>query len=96
MMGEDNGLGFVILHPGTAGLTVSAFWWAQGSVLCHRMYRRLWSEDRALDPTSRPVVGCVYELALIDAEHRVWRETMMGPRPDPEAYLATWAPLRSV
>ena len=37
-MGESNGLGFVIIHPGEVGLTVSAHWWAQGSVLCQHIY----------------------------------------------------------
>ena len=28
--GEDNGLGFVIVHPGDLGITVSVHWWIQG------------------------------------------------------------------
>ena len=85
--GEDGGLGFVIVHPGDLGLTVSVHWWIQGSVLCQHIRRRLWGAEAPLDTVKRPAVACVWELAVIDAEQRAWRETMMTARPDPEAYL---------
>ncbi|WP_119168820.1 hypothetical protein [Algihabitans albus] len=85
--GQDNGLGFVIVHPGDLGVSISAHWWIQGSVLCQHIRRRLWGAKAPLDTVRRPVVACVWELAVIDAEQRAWRETMMTARPDPEAYL---------
>ena len=35
------------------------------------------------------VIVCVWELAVIDAEQKIWRETMMGDKSDLSAYLAT-------
>ncbi|MDJ0896188.1 MAG: hypothetical protein QNJ92_13680, partial [Alphaproteobacteria bacterium] len=66
--GEDNGMGFVIIHPGDLGVSISAHWWIQGSVLCQHIYRKLYSETKAMDTVKRPVIACVWELALINAE----------------------------
>ncbi len=48
--GDDNGMGFVIIHPGEAGVTISAHWWIQGSVLCQHNYRKAYS---AAEPWTR-------------------------------------------
>ncbi|MEM6943037.1 MAG: hypothetical protein AAF416_11980 [Pseudomonadota bacterium] len=86
-MGESNDLGFLIIHPGTLGISILAQWWAQGSVLCQHIYRRAYSATEPMDTVTRPVVACVWELALINAEQEAWRTSMMVPGPDPEAYL---------
>lgn len=85
--GEDNGMGFVIIHPGDLGVSVSAHWWIQGSVLCQHIYRKLYSETKAMDTVKRPVIACVWELALINAEQEAWRRTMMNSDPSPSAYM---------
>ncbi|MEM7634870.1 MAG: hypothetical protein AAF299_09945 [Pseudomonadota bacterium] len=85
--GEDNGLGFVIIHPGELGVSVLLHWWIQGSVLCQHIERTLWGDDKPMDTASRPVIACVWELGLIDAEQRIWRDVMMVPQPDADAYL---------
>ncbi|MEM7711246.1 MAG: hypothetical protein AAF264_10945 [Pseudomonadota bacterium] len=81
-------LGFVIVHPGTEGTSILVHWWEQGSVLCHRLLRRLHGSGAPVDVQGRGVVGCVWELAVISAEQRAWRRTMMGATPSPDAYLA--------
>ena len=90
-MGESNNLGFIIIHPGETGLTISAYWWAQGSVLCQHNYRRQYAEEVPMDTLSRPAVACVWELALINAEQEAWRKTMMRAEPDEDGYLHAWA-----
>ena len=85
--GEDNGLGFVILHPGGRGITISAHWWIQGSVLCQYNYRKLYGTKEPMDTVKRPVIACVWELAIINEEQVAWRETMMTPEPNEVAYL---------
>ncbi|MCV3270704.1 hypothetical protein [Roseobacter sinensis] len=89
-MGDSNDLGFVIIHPGDWGISIAAQWWVQGSVLCQHIYRQLYEAAEPMDTAHRPVVGCVWELAIIEAEQATWRETMMGATPKPERYLATW------
>lgn len=94
-MGDSNGLGFVIIHPGDLGLTVSAHWWAQGSVLCQHIYRQEYAAAEPMDTVARPVVACVWELALINSEQEAWRDTMMTREPDQAAYLASRSSLRT-
>ena len=94
--GESDGLGFVILHPGSLGLSVSAHWWTQGSVLCQRFYRKIYDARDPLDMSSRASIGCVWELGIIDAERQTWIRRMMGNTPDPKAYLAEFANLKEV
>lgn len=86
-MGDSNGLGFVIIHPGALGVTIAAHWWAQGSVLCQRIYRSQYNDAIPLDTINRPAVACVWELEIIAAEQKIWRETMMKAQPNKSAYL---------
>ncbi|MGR3503252.1 hypothetical protein [Pseudaestuariivita sp.] len=87
-MGDSNGLGFVILHTGSAGVTGNAFWWVQGSVLCQH-HLRVPFGSAPLGP--RPVVGYVWELEVIAREQSAWRRHMMDGAPQPGAYLDDWA-----
>jgi len=86
-MGDSNGLGFIIIHPGDVGLSISAHWWVQGSVLCQHIYRREYGAKKFMDTVSRPVVACVWELDIINAEQTLWQRTMMTVKPDHSAYL---------
>ena len=88
---EDNGLGFVIIHPGDLGISILAHWWIQGSVLCQHIRRTLWGADKPMNAAARPVIACVWELGLIDSEQKAWRETMMNSDPNPSAYLSACA-----
>ena len=87
--GADNGAGFVIVHPGDFGVSTSVHWWVQGSVLCQRIRRKLYNSDRPMNVTTRPVIACVWEPAIIDAEQKIWRETLMFELPDLAAYQTT-------
>ncbi len=69
-MGESNDLGFVIIHPGDLGISISVHWWVQGSVLCQHNYRKLYVKTEPMDTIDRPVIACVWELALINGRAR--------------------------
>ena len=88
-MGDSNGLGFIIIHPGDVGLSISAHWWVQGCVLCQHIYRREYGADDSMDTISRPVVACVWELEIVNAEQTSWQRTMMTATPNHSAYLDT-------
>jgi hypothetical protein len=92
--GRDNGLGFVIIHPGELGVSVLAHWWIQGCVLCQRIQRKLYGAPAPL--AARPVVACVWELGLIGIEQQIWRDTMMSGMPDAAAYLTSRAEVTHV
>jgi hypothetical protein len=85
--GDDNGMGFVILHTGETGISILAHWWIQGSVLCQHIYRKQYAASTPVDTARRPVIACVWELALINAEQEAWRKTMMRSEPRPTAYM---------
>lgn len=89
--GDSNGAGFVIIHPGEIGVSISAHWWIQGSVLCQHIYRRLYGAREPMDTLQRPVIACVWELAIINAEQEAWRNTMMTAEPSLLAYMAARA-----
>ncbi len=94
--GEDNGLGFVIIHPGDLGVSVLVHWWIQGSVLCQHIKRTLRGSDTPMNTAARPVIACVWELGLINAEQNLWRETMMTGEADAAAYMNARAGLSEV
>lgn len=85
---KDDGLGFIIIHPGDLGVSILIHWWTQGSVLSQHVKR--WLPDSAIpiDMSSKHVLGCVWELGLINAEQLIWRETMMSDKASPAEYLA--------
>jgi len=87
-MGDSNELGFIIIHPGELGVSISAHWWVQGSVLCQHIHRQLYAINEPMDTVVRPVVACVWELALINVEQEAWRKSMMKAVPDRVGYLA--------
>lgn len=86
-MGDSNELGFIVIHPGELGVSISAHWWVQGSVLCQHIHRQLYASGEPMDTMARPVVACVWELALINAEQEYWRKSMMKATPDRVEYL---------
>jgi hypothetical protein len=94
--GRDNGLGFVIIHPGDLGISILAHWWIQGSILCQHIQRTSWGSDTPMNMSNRPVIACVWELGLINAERILWRNTMMTAAPDSDAYLSARSPITKV
>ena len=90
--GEAHGLGFAILHEGLQGTWLLLHWWAHGDILCGRLLR---TEPGGFDfapQDQRPLVACVWELAVIDHERRAWTRAMQAEAPDPGAYLADALP----
>jgi len=86
--GGSAGLGFAVIHRGTAGVWLLLHWWAHGDICCQRLFHSA-PETTAFAPMAdRALVACVWELAVIAAERQAWIDTMMTAAPDPEAYLA--------
>jgi len=82
--------GFIIYHKGSAGITLQVHWWVEGCVLCHDHVRLVYE---GVDPIAsvRPyVVGCVWEMALLNHERVAWQNTMMGETPSASDYLDNW------
>ena len=56
-------------------------------MLCQHIHRQFYGAEKPMDTVKRPVIACVWELAVINAEQEAWRKTMMTPDPDRNAYL---------
>ncbi|NBC95549.1 MAG: hypothetical protein GVY27_04235 [Deinococcus-Thermus bacterium] len=86
--GGSAGLGFAVIHRGTAGARLLRHWWAHGDICCQRLFHSA-PETTAFAPMAdRAPVPSVCELAVIAAERQAWIDTMMWAAPDPEADLA--------
>ncbi len=83
------GVGFVIAHDAIDYAFALFDWWAGENELHQRMFSSLPTRLGAMRPHPTPAIGCVWELAVIDAERRSWlKHVLANPDgPDIEAYL---------
>lgn len=89
---DHQGLGFTILHRGEEGIWLLLHWWLKGSILGQLLWRADLAGHPEFQRRDRPLMACVWELALIDHERRCWTHTMMTVKPNPAAYLDDWFP----
>ena len=88
--GDADGTGFAILHFGEDADWLLGDWWVRGDSLAQRLWRGDGDGFTALAP--RPLLACVWELAIIQHERAAFIAAMMGPAPDADAYLADRLP----
>lgn len=84
--------GFLIYHKGSAGITLQVYWWVEGCILCQDHVRLPYDGEDPIAALRPHVVGCVWELALVNHEKTAWQGTMMSGRPSVAAYLQSWLP----
>ncbi|MEM1130345.1 MAG: hypothetical protein AAGH83_07455 [Pseudomonadota bacterium] len=85
--GDHAGLGFVVLHRGAEGTWLLMDWWARGDTCCQRVAKAPRGSTAFELVGPRPLMACVWELALVWREREAWVETMMSGRPNPAEYL---------
>ncbi|WP_265562254.1 hypothetical protein [Sphingomicrobium arenosum] len=83
----ESALGHVIVHRGEEADWLLAGWWIGGGILRGLVAR---SEVGALDfaPADSSLVGCVWELRLVEHERQAWVRHMMRETPDVDGFLA--------
>lgn len=87
---SGNGLAFFVAHFDPDDVWYLLDRWVAGCILKQTLHRAAPAMPAAAtDVTSEGYVACVWELAVIDHERRLWIETMMGGEPAPERYLAS-------
>jgi hypothetical protein len=84
--------GFAILHRGDEAVWLLLHWWLDGGICAQRLLRASHDKPLAFIEQDRPLMACVWELAVIDHERRAWTRTAMNPDSTPEAYLRDWLP----
>ena len=83
-------LGFVITHHGHAATWLLFCWWVRGDSIAEILSRAERASPDRFTVQDSGMIGCVWELAVVEHERRAWVDTMLTARPDPDAYLARW------
>jgi len=82
--------GFAILHQGDEAIWLLLHWWLDGGICAQRLLRSSHERPLSFIEQDRPLMACVWELAVIDHERRAWTRTAMNTSSTPEAYLQDW------
>ena len=84
--------GFAILHRGDEVAWLLLHWWLDGGICAQRLWRSSLEGPLSFVEQDRPLMACVWELAVIDHERRAWMRTAMNAKSSPDAYLRDWLP----
>ncbi|MGB3407548.1 MAG: hypothetical protein WBA67_08640 [Jannaschia sp.] len=85
--GGSEGAAFCVLHRGDHGIWLLMDWWAHGDILCQRLARASLGDTLFEPVTDRPLLACVWELEVIEAERRAFIAHMMRAAPDRAGWL---------
>ncbi|MCG8689778.1 MAG: hypothetical protein MI806_01075 [Minwuiales bacterium] len=85
--GDHYGMGYVVLHQGTAGNWLLMQWWAHNDICCQILARSDAAAPDRFEIVERPLMACVWELVIIDFERRAWVETALSGSGNRGAYL---------
>ncbi len=86
-------LGFQLIHFGEHAVWAPIFWWVLGDNLSSAMFRAPLADPTAFaDMAATGLIGCVWEMGVVDFERRTWIETMLKAEGDQaaarDAYLS--------
>ena len=81
-------LGFAILHLGEDADWLLADWWVNGDSLAQRLFAGSAEGGPFLPLAPRPLVACVWELAVIGHERAAFVAAMMNGGGGAEGYLS--------
>ena len=84
---EHHGAAFAIAHDANFPIAL-IYWWQDENELHSAIFAG--TEIERLEPTGPTALGCVWELGIIEFEHRAWIADVIGnpDGPDLERYLA--------
>ncbi len=88
--GQHFGLGYVVLHQGTAANWLLINWWIQGGIRCQLLSRAEHDAPIFFSPASGPLIECVWEALVTSHERAAWVRHIMNDVPDEGAYLSDW------
>ena len=83
----QEGIGFVILHQGRQANWLLLNWWVAGGICAELLWRSSRDAPLAFSALDRPLMACIWELALIDHERRAYVRSLSGPGDGLAAYL---------
>ncbi|AXI46465.1 hypothetical protein C1J03_10795 [Sulfitobacter sp. SK012] len=75
----NHGVGFQIVHFAEVAVVAPAFYWKWGSVLANvEQIRAPWEQPTIFAPSNNEVVGCVWEMDIVNFEVTAWKNTILG------------------
>ena len=89
---SNHGIGFQIFHFSEQIPLVSpVFYWKWGSVLFNAHQMRSYSDNpyKIVDGV-RDIVGCIWEMELVNFEVQAWRDIVLREGADPDARVAQY------
>ncbi|KLN60705.1 hypothetical protein WH96_09415 [Kiloniella spongiae] len=79
--------GFTVLHEGVQANWLLFQWWTHNDVWCQLLSYSHANEPLLFKFSTRPIVACVYETAIIWHEQKAWIENVLNGKADRQAYL---------
>ncbi|EBA11989.1 hypothetical protein [Roseobacter sp. CCS2] len=87
----NHGIGFQIIHFAQVAVVSPVFYWQWGSVLAHAgQVRASWDEPTLFHDGAKEVLGCVWEMDIVNFEVNVWKKHMLSDNKTPSQNLATY------
>ncbi len=85
-----HGVGFCGIHEGKNARFMFVSWWGKLYELNHYLFRSPRGATIDLQPVERGLIGCTWDLHIINFERDAWLASMMGEDGEPnlETYLA--------
>jgi hypothetical protein len=85
---SNHGVGFQIVHFAETAVVTPAFYWQWGSVLSNvAQMRAPWDRPTEFRSSHNEIVGCVWEMDIVNLEVAAWKSTVLRTDGTPEERL---------
>ena len=93
--GGNHAIGFQIVHFAEVAIVSPVFYWIWGSVLANvDQMRAPWSNPTRFETGVKEVIGCTWELEIINFEAQCWRTYMLNDVEEPSVRLNRYVEAR--
>lgn len=93
---DNHGVGFQIVHFADTAVVSPVFYWQWGSVLAHiGQLRAPWTRPAEFDDGVGEVVGCIWEMEIVQYEMEAWKAAMLADQRAPEERLTKYLRLQA-
>ncbi|WP_299732670.1 hypothetical protein [uncultured Tateyamaria sp.] len=87
----NHGVGFQVIHFAETAVVSPIFYWQWGSVLARAcQIKAQWDAPTLFNDGVDEIVGCVWEMNIVQHEIEAWTSTLLGPSSDPQRQLPTY------
>ena len=88
---DNHGVGFQIIHFAEVAVVSPVFYWQWGSVLANiEQMRAPWGQPSDFGDGKAEVVGCVWEMDIVNFETAAWKSTVLVNEGSPTERVARY------